>query len=185
VVCDASVDLVERPIERSLVRRSASGRLSMMQTIREFALERLESSGDRDGIARADLDYFLGLAEDAALGGDDHTATGLDRLEAERDNFRAAMRWALGEHESELGLRLAGALGRFWAPQDGHNWLTEALASAPDAPPEVRAIGLMWAGSTIYIGDYERSGGVPRGGAASPPSSGRYEKRRQRARSPR
>jgi predicted ATPase len=161
VVCDASLELVERLVERSLVRRRASGRLGMLETIREFALDRLENSGDRDAVVRSHFDYFMSLAEDAARKGDDYTPAGLDRLDAERDNFRAAMRWALDDREPELALRLAGALEGLWvvrAHQEGYRWLAEALESAPDAPPDVRAVGLMCAGSTIFFtGDYERA----------------------------
>jgi predicted ATPase len=160
-VCDAPLKLVEGLVERSLVRRWASGRLGMLETIREFALDRLENSGERDAIVRSHFDYFRSLAEDAAFKDEGFTAAGLDRLDAERDNFRAAMRSALDRREPELALRLANALGRLWtirAHQEGYRWLTEALESAPEAPRDVRAIGLMWAGSTIFFtGDYERS----------------------------
>jgi len=160
-VCGGSLDLVEGLVDRSLIRRWASGRLGMLETIREFALDRLENSSERDAIVRSHFEYFMSLAEDAELGGEVYTTAGLGRLDAERDNFRAAMRWALDEREPELALRLAGALGRFWtirAHREGYRWLTEALESAPGAPPDVRAIGLMWAGSTIFFThDYERA----------------------------
>jgi predicted ATPase/class 3 adenylate cyclase len=160
-VCGGSLDMVEELVDRSLIRRWGSGRLGMLETIREFALDRLENSSERDAIVQSHFDYFMSLAEDAQLGGEVYTTAGLDRLDAERDNFRAAMRWALDEREPALALRLAGALGRFWtirAHREGYRWLTEALESAPDAPPDVRAIGLMWAGSTIFFtSDYERA----------------------------
>ncbi len=158
-VCDASLDLVERLVERSLLRRWASGRLGMLETIREFGLEQLESSGERDAIARAHFDYFMSLAKHAELTGE-NTPTWLGRLDADRENLRAAIRWALDEREPVLALRLAGTLGRYWvirAHEEGYGWLTESLEAAPDAPADVRAAALMWAGSTIFLtGDYER-----------------------------
>ncbi len=160
-VCEAPLDLVEALVERSLVRRWASGRLGMLETIREFAFERLAESDELDAVARAHIDYYLSLAEKAEVKGEALEAGWLDRLDAERDNFRAAMRWALDEGEPVLALRLAGELGHFWvirAHQEGYGWLAEALEAAPDAPPDVLANGLMWAGSTVYFtGDYERA----------------------------
>jgi predicted ATPase len=160
-ICDAPLELVEGLVERSLVRGWASGRLGMLETIREFAFERLGESDDHHAAARAHFDYFMSLAEDAALKGEGYTPAGLDRLDADRDNFRAAMRWALDEGEPELALRLACSLEGLWvvrAHEEGHRWVTEALESAPDAPPDLRAVGLMCAASTIFLTrDYERS----------------------------
>jgi len=160
-ICDASVDLIEGLVEQSLVRRWASGRLGMLETIREFALERLAASGERDAVSRVHFEHFLSLAEAAETRGYSYTPEELSRLDAERDNFRAAMRWALDGGQPGLALRLAGTLDRFWvirAHQEGYGWLTEALEAAPDAPPDVRATGLMSAASTIFFtGDYTRA----------------------------
>jgi predicted ATPase len=160
-VCEASFDLVEALVERSLVRRWASGRLGLLETIREFALERLRESGDHDAIAQAHLEHFLALAETAEVHGEAYGAGELDRLDAERDNFRAALRWALDAGRPVLALRLASALGRFWvirAHQEGYGWLSDALAEATDAPADVRANALMWAGSTLWFtGDLPRA----------------------------
>jgi predicted ATPase len=160
-VCEASFDLLEALVERSLVRRWGSGRLGQLETIREFALERLRESEDHDAIARAHLEYFLALAEAAEVRGEAYARGELERLDAERDNFRAALRWALDVGRPVLALRLASALGRFWvirAHQEGYGWLSEALAEAKDAPADVRAPALMWAGSTLFFtADYARS----------------------------
>ena len=84
---------------------------------------------------------------------------GLERLDAERDNFRAAMRWALDDGHAVAGLQLASALGRFWvirAHGEGYGWLSEALEAEAVAPAAVRAAGLTWAGSTLFFtGDYQ------------------------------
>jgi predicted ATPase/class 3 adenylate cyclase len=159
-ICAMSFDVVEALVAQSLVRRWASGRLGMLETIREFALEQLRDSGDADVLALAHLEYFLTLAE--ARAGNPHTLEVVAGLDAERDNFRAALRWALDNGRGVLALRLAGALGEFWvvrAHQEGYGWLAEALEAArDDAPPDVRANALMWAGSTLFFtGDYVRS----------------------------
>jgi predicted ATPase/class 3 adenylate cyclase len=160
-VCEAPFDLLETLVERSLVRRWESGRLGLLETIREFGLERLRDSGEQDAIAQAHLEYFLALAEAAEVQGEGYGAGWLDRLDAERDNFRAALRWGLDEGRPVLALRLASALGRFWvirAHREGYGWLSEALEAARDAPPDVRAPALMWAGSTLFFtADYARS----------------------------
>ncbi len=160
-VCEASLDVVERLVEQSLVRRWASGRLGMLETIREFGLERLAESGERDAIARAHFVHFLALADAAEVRGEGYMPESLDRLDSERDNFRAALRWALDGGQPVLALQLASALGRLWvirAHQEGYAWLSEALEAAPDAAADVRANGLMWAGSTIFFtGAYEQA----------------------------
>jgi predicted ATPase/class 3 adenylate cyclase len=92
-IAEADLDTLESLVERSLLRRWASGRLGMLETIREFGLERLAESGEREATARAHLNYFLALAEAAQVKGESYTPEGLDRLDSERDNFRAAMRW--------------------------------------------------------------------------------------------
>jgi tetratricopeptide (TPR) repeat protein len=131
----------------------------MLETIREFGLERLGDTGEREETARAHLQYFLVLAEAGVV--DWHTLEWLNRVDADRDNFRAAMRWALDHDVPVLALRLASALGRFWtirAHHEGYGWLSEALEAADDAPPNVRAAGLMAAASAVaFTGDFERA----------------------------
>jgi predicted ATPase/class 3 adenylate cyclase len=161
VVCEASLDVVERLVEQSLVRRWASGRLGMLETIRELGLERLAQGGEGDEVAQAHFEYFLSLAEAAEVRGEAYTTESLERLDAERDNFRAALRWALDGGQPVLALQLASALGRLWvirAHQEGFAWVSEALEAAPDAPADLRASGLMWAGSTVFFtGAYDQA----------------------------
>jgi len=109
-------------------------RFRMLETLREYALERLEASGAADTTRRRHADYFVTLAEAAEphLYGAGQGAW-VRRLEAEHDNLRAALAWAIA-HESELGLRLAGALGWFWHfhghHREGRDWLLKALDQA-------------------------------------------------------
>jgi non-specific serine/threonine protein kinase len=116
------------------------GRVAMLETIREFGVERLAERGELPAYPRRHADHFLALAEAAEPGlrGPDARAW-LDRLEAEHDNFRAALGWSLagGEAggEGDLALRLGGALAWFWYtrsyPNEGRRWLARALAAVP------------------------------------------------------
>jgi predicted ATPase/DNA-binding CsgD family transcriptional regulator/transcriptional regulator with XRE-family HTH domain len=110
----------------------------MLETVREYAWERLAAAGELTVARRAHAHYFLVLAEraDQKLRGPDQRAWFL-RLQGEHNNLRAALRWLLDqddEAERAAGLRLAGALGWFWAQfgyhAEGMRWLEEALARA-------------------------------------------------------
>ena len=115
--------------------RDGEARFTMLETLREYALERLREAGEA-AARRAHGSYYLGLAEAAEVGlRGPEQARWLARLETERDNLRAALRWALAA-DAELALRLAGALAWFWYLQgsfsEGDTFLEEALASGTD-----------------------------------------------------
>ncbi|MBI2298762.1 MAG: tetratricopeptide repeat protein [Armatimonadetes bacterium] len=126
-------------------------RFRMLDTIRAFAAERLEEPA---AARQRHFAHFLALASEgqAALERGDEAAW-LDRLEAERENFRAAFDSAL-EHEPEGALRLAGALWRYWLVRghwaEAEQLLGEALARTAGAPPGLRARALGWAGHVAY-----------------------------------
>ena len=111
----------------------------MLETVREYAQERLAGAGELAAARRAHASYYLALAEqaDPHLRGADQRTWFL-RLEREHANLRAALGWLLDQDnrgEREAGLRLAGALGKFWLRR-GYNtecrrWLERALAPAP------------------------------------------------------
>jgi tetratricopeptide (TPR) repeat protein len=117
---------------------------ALLETVREYAQERLDSAGELETARRAHAHYYLELAERAApaLRGPDQR-TWHFRLERENDNLRAALRWSLDQvrpdgteavAEPEAGLRLSGALGYFWYVRgyhsEGRRWLEEALGRA-------------------------------------------------------
>jgi predicted ATPase/DNA-binding SARP family transcriptional activator len=152
------VDAVGRLIEQNLLISSARGaetRFHMLETIREYAHDRLAERGEVDPIRRRLSEYYLGLAEDAERGlrGPQELAWH-SVLEAELDNLRAALAYADELADAELALRIAGALGRFWwihsYLSEGRRWLEDALDWGTDAAPEVRAkalqavAGLAW-----------------------------------------
>jgi predicted ATPase/DNA-binding XRE family transcriptional regulator len=153
------LNLIEALLGKSLLLlEGADGepRFTMLETIREYALERLETSGEVDMIRRRHARFFLALAEDAApkLYGAEQGAW-LDRLEREHDNLRAALAWSRSEDDGVMGLRLAAALGRFWYVRgyfgEGRRRLEEGLTRSPDAPADVRVHALDWAAEFAVI----------------------------------
>jgi predicted ATPase len=148
---DSSVlGLVASLLDKSLLRRLAVAereatdeepRFGMLETVRDYALERLEASGEGDQIATRHAAHYLAVAEAAepALLGPEQRRW-LDRLETEHDNLRATLAWSLGRDDPDLALRLAGSLSRFWAARghlsEGRAWLDRALTRGQE--PGVR-----------------------------------------------
>jgi predicted ATPase/DNA-binding CsgD family transcriptional regulator len=167
---DLSVDTLDSAsslLDKSLLgqEEGAEGepRLVMLETIREYARERLEESGEAEEIKQVHAQYFLTLAEEAypELHGP-HQIEWLERLEAEHANMRTALSWALGRNEIEVALRLGGALWWFWSMRgyysEGRRWLEEALAIDRRGSPEVRAMALAGIGSLAAAqGDLDRA----------------------------
>jgi len=159
-VTDGIASLLDKSLLQLEEAADGESRFLMLETLREYALERLAQRGEAEALRERHLAYYLALAETAAAqfhGADQ--LTWLDRLEAEHDNFRAALAWgqaaadsrSVGSAEAaELGLRLAGALAWFrfvrgyWS--EGRTWLTGLLACGDAAAPLVRATALNWLG---------------------------------------
>jgi predicted ATPase len=161
-VCDAQGDLplgvfegVSSLLDKSLLRQEEGAwgepRFVMLETIREYASERLEASGEAEELRRLHAEYFLALSEEAEPGlkGPEQEMW-FERLEPEHDNMRAALSWAIERREGELGLRLAGALWRFWWAQgyfdEGRRRLEEALTKGDgDIATRIKALdGVAW-----------------------------------------
>jgi non-specific serine/threonine protein kinase len=139
----------------------------MLETVREYAEEQLVADGELAAARRAHAHYFLAMAEwaDSQLRGPNQRASFL-RLEREQDNLRVALRWLLDQDddaEYEAALRLAGALGWFWAlvgyHAEGLRWLEETLARAPQgADLGARARAMVALGSLLQVrSDHEQS----------------------------
>ena len=147
-VCDANLDTLESLLDHSLVRRWASSRLGMLETIREFAAELLDKSGEGDSLEQRRYDYLLALAP-ADPGIEGVAPESVERLGAELHDYRGALAWSL-EANPRGCLELAIALGRFWVIRDrteGERWLMDALSATPEPSPRLRAEALMWAAS--------------------------------------
>ena len=129
-------------VDESLVQQTNAHdepRFTMLETVREYALERLEQSGEMERSRRRHAGYFLRLAEE-----EERESRGplqgawLDRLETEHDNLRAALAWSLGPWgDTQTGLKLTGALSHFWYMREHHSesrtWLKSALERSGDA----------------------------------------------------
>ncbi len=126
-------------------------RFAMLETIREYARELLEESGELDAIARAHSGYYLEMAETAGAEFDGPRRTyWLDRLELEHHNFRAALRWCADHSEVVRGMRLSTGLMILWQVYQNHvegrRWLETFTALDCDVPPDLRARALLWQG---------------------------------------
>ena len=137
-------------LDASLVTTSPSPatgvRFGMLETIREFAAERLEERGERAEVVRRYIAYYAELADEAYGASIEQLVVAHMRQDEERDNLRAALDEAIGSHPAE-GLRLAGALEHLWSSRglarEGRAAIARALESAPDAPPSTRARALL------------------------------------------
>ena len=165
------LDLLAALVDQSLLVQTegsqGEARFSMLETVREFALERLAESGEAAALRAAHAGFFLALSEqaDARLRGPEQSVW-LDRLEADHANLRAALRWYHEQGALDRALRLAGALGFFWRWHchfaEGRGWLNRLLAEAPSddhGAAMARARALSAAGTLAWAqGDFAQAG---------------------------
>jgi predicted ATPase/class 3 adenylate cyclase len=171
-ICDPAGELdtldgLESLLEKSLLRQEegvgGEPRFVMLETIHEFAREKLQQSGEAEELRRLHAEYFLAMAEESELHltGPEQVAW-FERLEAEHDNVRVVLSWSLESGDVELGLKLAGAIENYWVYR-GHlseaaRWLEQALERSEEVPAAVRAKALNAAGSlAIFLGSHERT----------------------------
>ena len=163
-VCDSDdIDTLASLLDKSLVRRRTGrrgeDRYWMLETIREFALERLDESGFAIELGRRHAERMLAIARSAHLSEDDPESDVAVVL-AERDDHRAALDWAEA-HDPELGLTLAVELQNLWnasAPAEGTLRVERLVRLARDIPLELRAAALrVRSGTTGLAGDHEKA----------------------------
>ena len=144
-VADTDIDTLQSLVDKSLLRFT-DGRYWLLETVREFAVERLEASGEAEEIRGRHAEHFAALSERAEpkLTGPDQ-GQWMERLEAEHDNIRTTLGWATNA-QPLVSLRLAGAIWRFWYRRshlyEGRQWLGQAIRAAVDAPPSLLAKAL-------------------------------------------
>jgi predicted ATPase/class 3 adenylate cyclase len=156
-VTDADLDTLQSLVDKSLLRHTEE-RFWMLETIREYAAERLEDSGEGDELRRRHAEHFLALAEEAEPSLFAESTASLDRLEREHDNLRAALDRLEASGESQRALRLAGAVSRFWYRRghlaEGGRYLENLLAADGRSTP-ARAKALNGAARlALHTGDY-------------------------------
>src|SRR5215217_3309172 len=142
----------------------AETRFQMLETVREFGLERLEASDEATTTRDRHARYFLDLAERTnAVIVKTPTPALLDVIEREHDNLRAALTWSRDTGNHDTFLRLAGALAMFWYYRgylgEGQRWLSQALETPPiDASPQPRAWALTMSGMLANVaGETDRA----------------------------
>jgi predicted ATPase/DNA-binding SARP family transcriptional activator len=149
-VTEASLDELDSLVAKQLVARHA-GRLSMLETIREYALETLDEDPGANRVRERLVLWCLTLVRDLSprLRTRDHR-TAQARLDREMPNIRAALSWVVDAGRRDDALRLVAELGSCWSFNfrwhEGLRWTEAALALAHDAPPPLRAAALLaWA----------------------------------------
>jgi DNA-binding CsgD family transcriptional regulator/tetratricopeptide (TPR) repeat protein len=182
------LELLSGLVEKSLVVAESTEqgvvRYRLLDSIRQYALEKLEQSGEVDDVKRAHAEYFLAVAEEIEpqlIG--PREAQWFERLQEELDNFRAALSWASVHGKAELSLRLAGALGSFWFwgghYGEGRGWIEGALTQEGPASALARAKALGAASLLAsQLSDYARARGAAEEGLRLSKEAGTEDSRR-------
>ncbi len=157
--------LVDKSLVVAEVEHGAS-RYRMLETVRQYAGEKLEEGGEAERVRQRHAGHYLALAERAEpeISGPRQVAW-LERLETEHDNLRVALSWCLNDGEPpgrvEAGLRMAGALGRFWNAHgfaEGGEWLDKGLEGGGDVSSAVRAKALRESGRiSLFRGQHKKA----------------------------
>jgi predicted ATPase len=134
-IAGADPDILQSLLDKSLVRKRDSRvghRYWMLETIREYASERLDESGEAGELRQRHAEFFLALAEEAFPELKGSPGPWLDRLEADHDNLRTVLDWLESAGRTQEALQLAGALYRFWSMRgyllEGRDRLERLLA---------------------------------------------------------
>ncbi len=169
-VLDDASSLVDKSLLQQTEREGNEPRLMMLETIREYGLDRLDESEEAETIYRMHAAYYLELAEQAEAGLEGPwQALWMRQLEREYDNLRAALHWAITQKEGarepgrpEIALRLTVALRRFWLIHgyisEGQYFLEHALAVNEVNNTLIYAKATLALGTLVSIqGDYNRA----------------------------
>ncbi|HWV22730.1 MAG TPA: helix-turn-helix domain-containing protein [Thermomicrobiales bacterium] len=166
-----TIDTIDALVDLGLLMPASSAdedpRFRMLETVREYARERLDESGEAEDISSAHASYMLAFIERSTpmLFGP-NPGECLDRLEREEDNFRAALAWSLGDMggagDAAISLKLAVALYHYWHMrgrlQEGHLWLERALSHGERVDEETRRVAyLALANIANNLEDHERA----------------------------
>jgi predicted ATPase/class 3 adenylate cyclase len=146
----ATLDDVDALVEASLLKPVAGDRFLMLETIREFALERLAASGEEDAVRLRHAEHFANLGRRAGLYTASDGPVRYAVAQPELNNIRSALAWSIETRRQDLGLRIAGHLESYWVATDaaeGARWIEALLALAPDPDPALYALALQCLGN--------------------------------------
>jgi predicted ATPase len=153
--------MVDKSLAQQVEQAKGESRFAMLETIREYALEKLAASREEALTKRAHAAYCLVLAEEEATEQRGAEAgEWLERFECERDNFRAALEWLTKTEDAEWGLRLGTALFRYWEIREylaeGRDRLGRLLKLAGAAAPTKLRVRALFAAGVLAgeQGDY-------------------------------
>ncbi len=160
-VCVTTLETLAALVDNNLLRRR-DGRFTMLETVRRYAVERLDEAEPAEA-RRRHAEWLTELAEaakSANLAGE-NPVPWLDQVEAEHSNIRAALGWAVGA-DVELALRLVTALRPFWEVRghwaEGLRWVERALATDHAPPPDLLAAAVAFAaGAAMRVGELQRA----------------------------
>jgi predicted ATPase len=149
-VLDALASLVDESLVRRIRRPAGEARFTMLETIREFAAELLENSGEAETVRRRHCEYVLARVEEGSAAwhaGADPQESLFPILDEEHANLHAALRWAASTGEVELEVRLVAAARWWWAVQghlsEGRRFFESAIEHTAGAAKELRALALV------------------------------------------
>ena len=160
-VCDADLDLLTGLVDKSLVvtnSRRGAVRYHLLDTIRQYAAERLEATGEAEALRRGHALAFLTLAREGVVDPMGAVKARLDGLDAEHDNVRAALSWSLEHEPDAIALPLGAAFRWYWYYRilwsEGLRWLTRVVERSSSTASAERAAVLAGAGTfAAYLGD--------------------------------
>jgi predicted ATPase len=161
VVCRTDLDTLESLVEQNLVRHWNGGRFGLLDTIREYALERLEGSPEAEAVRRRHADFFLAIAESANVDAGNLVVGKPMRHDIairEQDNLRGALAWTVASDACALGLAIATSAGVVQDPREAMGWFSRLLErpAAESVPPAIRAHALRaYGGFADIAGDDE------------------------------
>ncbi len=164
-ISDRLASLIDKSLLQQTISQDGEARFTLLETLRAYALEQLEDTGELETARQRHARFYLALAEEAEpalTGAEQHRW--LERLAIEQDNLRAALRWAIEHQQQEIAARLAGALWRFWDTHgdlsEGRHWLEQALAGVHQNPvAPVLQVKLLKGAAVLALrqGDYHQA----------------------------
>jgi predicted ATPase/class 3 adenylate cyclase len=164
-VTAARVESLSALLDQSLVRRaddSFGPRVGMLETIREFALERLLEAGEVEEISERHAEYYRSLSERARIAMDEARGDWLDILDSELENLRTTLSWYLDRDDHEPAQAIAGSLGMYWMDRgllsEMRSWLERSLEGRSDPGGAAHTLALTRLSQAAYLqGDYQQA----------------------------